>query len=977
MALLAEHIVGRTEELGALDCTLDDLDRGRSSAVALVGEPGIGKTRLLAELTGRAEARRHLVLGGSASELERDLPFWVFIDAMEEYAQGLDPRRLATLGDAVLAELALVLPALGDVAPAREPAVQHERYRSHRAVRALLELLADTRPLVLVLDDLHWADPASIELLGALLHRPAAAPVLLALGARPRQMPAPLEKAIERGCRGGSVTRLQLDALTREQAEELLGDSTARPQAAGFYEDSGGNPFYLEQLARMLDRAGPSPAAGNAASSVLVGGVRVPPTVGAALAEELALLSEQARRVLEGASVAGDPFDPELAAAGAGAAEPAAIAALDELLTLDIVRETAVPRRFRFRHPLVRRSVYETTLGGWRLGAHERIAAALLERGAPASARAHHVELAARHGDAAAVATLRAAGEAAAQRAPASAARWFEAALRLLPATTAPQERAELLLAHSRALAATGRFADSHAALLECLGWVSPGAGGLRVRLVVECATVERLRGRHTQARARLEDAFEQLDDHGSPEAVVLMIALAADSLARTDYDGIGQWASRALAAARPLDDRVLSAAAAAIQAFAAAVSGDVEATWAQCDELASVVDGFSDEEVARRLDCLVHLSTAEMYSDRFAASERHAARALRIGRATGQSDLFPLIFPLLGTALWLQGKVAASAAVLDDGVDGARLLDNVQGLAWNLFNRALAATAAGDVELTQTLATESLELSVGLDGNLLEGHAAMTLASPLLETGQPERAASLMAEHMGGENLPAIPGAWRAFSLELLTRCELASGRPAAAARAADEAQACADMFAMLPMARGMAARARAAVALDAGDAAGAAELACASAAALESVADVYDAAVSRALAGRALAQAGAPDRAAEELERAADAFASFGSLRQHAAVEQELRRLGRRIHHRTRAGSSDELGVASLTGRELEVARLIVDRRTNAQIAATLYLSQKTVESHIRNMFRKLSVSSRVELARAVQQADRAGAA
>ena len=97
---------------------------------------------------------------------------------------------------------------------------------------------------------------------------------------------------------------------------------------------------------------------------------------------------------------------------------------------------------------------------------------------------------------------------------------------------------------------------------------------------------------------------------------------------------------------------------------------------------------------------------------------------------------------------------------------------------------------------------------------------------------------------------------------------------------------------------------------------------------------------------------------------------------MRQHAAVEQELRKLGRRIHHRTRAGNADELGVGSLTGRELEVARLIVDRQTNAQIAAALFLSQKTVESHIRNMFRKVSVSSRVELARAVEQADRAAA-
>src|SRR5438094_6899731 len=107
--------------------------------------------------------------------------------------------------------------------------------------------------------------------------------------------------------------------------------------------------------------------------------------------------------------------------------------AVDELLGLDLIRTTDLPRRFRFRHPLVRRAVYEATAGGWRLGAHERCAAALAARGAGAAARAHHVERSAREGDLGAVAVLREAGEATKRLAPASAARWFAAALRLLP----------------------------------------------------------------------------------------------------------------------------------------------------------------------------------------------------------------------------------------------------------------------------------------------------------------------------------------------------------------------------------------------------------------------------------------------------------------------------------------------------------------------------------------------------------------
>jgi DNA-binding NarL/FixJ family response regulator len=163
----------------------------------------------------------------------------------------------------------------------------------------------------------------------------------------------------------------------------------------------------------------------------------------------------------------------------------------------------------------------------------------------------------------------------------------------------------------------------------------------------------------------------------------------------------------------------------------------------------------------------------------------------------------------------------------------------------------------------------------------------------------------------------------------------------------------------------------------LDGGDPAAAAERALVSAAGLEGVGNVFDATVSRALAGRALAQAGDRERAATELERAAAAFHSFGSARHQADAERELRKLGRRIHHRSRPGATDEIGVSSLSERELEVARLIVDRKTNPQIASALFLSQKTVETHIRNMFRKLDVASRVELARAVEHADRAAIA
>ncbi len=165
--------------------------------------------------------------------------------------------------------------------------------------------------------------------------------------------------------------------------------------------------------------------------------------------------------------------------------------------------------------------------------------------------------------------------------------------------------------------------------------------------------------------------------------------------------------------------------------------------------------------------------------------------------------------------------------------------------------------------------------------------------------------------------------------------------------------------------------------MALYSGDTARATERALASADAAQEVGAPIEAALSRKLAGRALAQAGQSDRAVAELQRAAGAFDACGALRYRQSAERELGKLGHRPHRRTRPGRTGGAGIESLTERELQVARLVVDRKTNAQIAAELFLSQKTVETHLRNSFSKVGVTTRVALARAVERADRTGSA
>jgi DNA-binding NarL/FixJ family response regulator len=963
MTLVAQPLVGRDAELELLDRLLDEACSGSARFVVVTGEPGIGKTSLLAGLAGRATERDCLVLEGRATELERELPFGLLVDAFDAYLESLDPRAYERLAADELGELASVFPSLRSLgASSEEPRTAAERFRAHHAVRELIERLAARQPVVLALDDVHWSDGASLELLGHLLRRRPEAAVLLAVAFRTGQAGAAFAGTIEAAARAGELERIALGPLDAEDAGRLV--ALADSDRDRLYRDSGGNPFYLLQLAR-----GDAHAATDAAGAYRRGADGVPGAVTAAIATELAALPAPVRDFAQAAAVAGDPFELDLAVTTAAMPEPDAFSALDELIARDLLRPGDAPRRFRFRHPLVRSAIYSSCSPGIRLTAHERSAAALAARGAPATARAHHVEQSARHGDAEAVAVLREAGLAAAERAPSSAARWFEAALRLLPASAPDAERAGLLTALAAAQAAIGRLEDSRAALLEAIELV-PGEEPLRrLKLISMCASLEQLLGRQGDAHARLHGALAELPDRKSVEAASLMIDLAWDAGLDEDNAQMLEWALEALETARPLGDQALTATAAAITTVACAWTA-IDRAETHRAEAVSLVDALPDEVLARRPHALQWLSSAELFLDRFEQGIAHAERGIAVARASGQGELLPGLIPALGAQLVITGRLDEAAALLDDAVDAARLTDNAWALSWSLSTRCYAAVMAGDVETALRIGEEGAALTRDLEGRLVKGRVSVSFGGALHQAGRHERAAERLVEGGGGPDLPTLPRLWRVFGLELLTRCLLALERE----RDAERAAACAQDVAAangLPYSSALADRATAAVALERGDFAAAAARALASAARAEEVGARVDAALARTLAGRALAAGGDADRAAAELERAAARLEECGALRHRDEAEHELRKLGRGVHRRTKRGKAGGHGVESLTGRELEIARLVVDRRTNPQIAAELFLSIKTVETHMRNLFRKLDAGSRVEVARIVERA------
>jgi ATP/maltotriose-dependent transcriptional regulator MalT len=330
-----------------------------------------------------------------------------------------------------------------------------------------------------------------------------------------------------------------------------------------------------------------------------------------------------------------------------------------------------------------------------------------------------------------------------------------------------------------------------------------------------------------------------------------------------------------------------------------------------------------------------------------------------------------PVLNYCLGWVRRLRGQLVEGAELLDGAIESARVSGNAQSLAGYLLNRSLIALAAGDLEMALTSAEESVDLTGRLDQGLAAASAGLALAAALLETGEPARAVDVLCRPSGGHELALIPGAWRANWLELLTRCWLGMGRLDEATRAAALSRECAAAFGYR-LAAALADRAEAVVALAAGEPARAAELALASAVAADEVGARIEGGLSRALAGRALAQAGRRERGVAELQRAAAELDDCGALGHRDAAERELRALGHHVRRRLRPGRAGAEGIDSLSEREMQVARLIVERNTNPEIAAALFLSPKTVETHVRNIFRKLSVSSRVQVARVVERAD-----
>ncbi|NRN65983.1 LuxR family transcriptional regulator [Kibdelosporangium sp. 4NS15] len=900
-------LLGRADEVARFTAALNRLG-GKPWIFEVVGEPGIGKSHLLDEVRARALDHGALVLGARSTELTQRVPFRTITTALTGHVSAAD------LGKAHRSALASLFPELGP-----EPATV-ERYRIHRAARALLDSLAKPSGLVLILDDVHWLDDATAELLAHLMRHPPVGPILTVLSYRPAQASAQVTAAIDQATKAGEAERIVLAPLSVDDFAQLLGPDVPRARCVDLHRGCGGNPYYLRLLT--------SPSGSTAERS---------------LVDELTGLPAVVRLVARAAAVAGDPFEPSLVAAIADVDTRSALEALDDLLARDLIRADG-ERRLRFRHPLVRRFVYLDGDEAWGTLAHGRAAAELAKQDAPVAVRAHHTALAARAGDLDAISTLVRAAGSTMTEVPATAAQWLQVALDLLPPGE-PRLRQRLLTMTGRALAITGRLAESRDLLRTALAELPREDAETRIVAATLCGMVERLLGEQEAAHALL--LAELPDGTHTIGSARLKLEVVLNSVARGEFGQHIDLVDEVLDFAGRSADRVLEAAALALMSWASYLAGDLVKSIESCDAAKSLFDGLPDGEIGEWIELVIWLSHAEGALDRLDDALRHIDRGIALATTTGRAYVVPQLLVRRALMLRWLGKLDEASRHAQDGA--ALALDQgsrpIRGMALMVISRTrlVAGDPAGAAE-----AARSAMDRLNDDPTSPSDSARQVLA---LTTGQPDRMDVLM-DVLGGPDLAKVDRYSRPLRYEELTNADVADGHVERARQWAWRAEQATHPD--LPICVGVAHLAAAKAELGAGNNRLAKTHALAAVEAFERVAARFDVGRAYLTCGRASAALGESANAVSEFEKAAALLTAAGAPILAAQATRELRQLGRRT-----AGSE------TLTARERQIAELVAAGRSNRQIAEALVISERTVGTHLTRIYAKLGVSSRAALA------------
>lgn len=936
----SEVLVGREADLAVLRDALKRARHAEPSTVLVGGEAGVGKTRLIEEFRRDLAGDRVRVLAGQCLELgEEGLPFAPFAGALRELvrAEGLE------ILDGHEHKLARLLPELGP-----PPEQDARRGLLFEAFSALLARLSSEQPLVLVIEDLHWADRSTRDLIGFLVRAARLPHLLLVTTYRTDELHRghPLRPFLAELDRVRGVLRLELDRLDREGTAEmlahLLGAEPDPRVVDTVNERSQGNPFFIEQFAGSAD-----PACAD-----------IPTNLRDLLLSRVDLLPEPAQRVLRVAAVGGTRFGHELLARVAGIDDASLESALRAIVAAQLVVVVESDGGYEFRHALVREAVHDDLLPGEHARLHARYARAveaephLVAMGRAAAEIAHHWHAAHDHPRALITAKI-AADEAKRRFAYGEQAKLLDRVLRLWEevsdaGTLLGLGHLDLLEESALAAIDSGEHMRALNLTRAALGDLDAEAEPLRAgRLLVRRAKLLRNAGK-SDGRPECDEAFRLLVAAPRGAERVRLLAELAYLYGGIDPDRSTEVAEIAMADAAEQGD--LAATVAAEVAYGSSCSGRGLASETLPVMREAVDRARAAGDFPSFTRGLINISDSLFELGRYEESAEAAAEGLPdagrigVGRTTGVYLLANHAEALIALGRWDEADARlAEAARLDPpetlALPWLRLRARIRLArgrddAQSLVSRSVAFLRRPYLSNESRLATLDLRILAALDDP------------------DPARAAEAARAALVEPALTVLPR----YCWPILSNAARAATRAADAELASSVAAAAARLPQRYPPEAAFAAGVRALLeggehrwrqAVDAWRADGQRhELAC-------------------ALLGLAEAQAASrtTDRAtvnpAEAIAEAVAIASALGAVPLVEAADTLARRLG--IRSSAPAADRDEL----LTVREREVLRLVAEGHSNSRIAADLYISPKTASVHVSRIIAKLEVTNRGEAA------------
>jgi DNA-binding NarL/FixJ family response regulator len=1008
--MLIEHsivcpiLVGRAAALAALERTLERARDGEGGTVLVSGDAGVGKSRVLRTMREAARSEGFLVLQGASFEADQALPFAPLLDLVRAFANGTSPTFAAHALAPAAPELLSLFPELSslfsDTAPAPPTDPEHGRRRLFHALLLAVQHLSRRQPLLLIFEDVHWSDDATLDLLLHFARGVSSHPIVLALSYREAEVGPRLGRLLAELGRTRLGAELPLSPLGVSEVDDMLraifgADVVLPSEFAGVLHDlTDGNPFFVEEVLKSLVVSGDlARGADGRWRARPLERMHVPRSAVEAVRRRLSGLSSAAREVASLAAVSGRRFDFALLHALSGQDERSLVALVKELLSAQLVVEESADA-FAFRHALTREAIYAELLVRERVVMHRQIAAAI-ER-LNATALDSVVETLAYHsyeaGDwpRARLYAARAAEHALALSAPREALAHLDRALAAAQREGVTPQVA-LRLTRGHALETLGDFAAAHA----------------------EFATV--------LAAARADE--RQAEEWQALHALGMLWAAR-------DYEQAGQYRRDALALARTLGDRArIARSLNRVGNWHLNLEQPAPARRLH-EEALALLEGLGDERgVAETVDLIAmacHIAGAE--HEAMTHYERAIVHFTALGNRRGLA-LAETLIALCGPSHHCSAARFASSALSADVLASARPVQIAHEIGWRageafcgflvadclawrgVWDRALplarsSLAIAEELEhlewqagACRVLGVTALDLFSTAEARtwLLRAHAialrlgshtwtrwtAAPLAVALARNGESTDALAVLdaaaapaplgreALRPGDEDMPTLGERHlRLARAEAL----LAAGDAAAALALVEEAvkveQSTAADHAPLP--RHALLHGQALLALGrTQEAEFALRIACADAAATEA----------RPLLWRAHATLGHLHRS---LRRRLDARAAFDAARAiadelaagipDAALRESFSRgVAATVPARSRPSlrQSAKAAFGGLTRREREVARLVSRGLSNRAIATALGIGERTVEDHVARAFSKLGFSSRAQLAAwAVQQ-------